>query len=335
MSKLYLIIPIFAIYLVQNTFSNPFDYIKSYFVKKKQKPSQLQRQNNLLSNNNKKKDNSILNDYVIIDKDSVAFEENEHIIKQLNELNKGNSKQIEEQYNETKKEYQKLIDDSKEQMQLSQNKLNKQTSAINDINSTMQQYNNKNKLKNNFQRIINLLSKRQNLEIIYRINNVWKNTIQNSITVYKFNKQYVKDTWSTFYEKNKNKLHNYDSDINQIEVLNLNKAMDFIDNCYNKNKLNETLQKIISTILRNNNIEVINRGNKAWNSAVKLAINKDKLSKEDVKDTWKVLYNKNIKLLEDKIIYLCYIDENGKLYKQVSNNNLFDLESANEFIDSI
>ena len=337
MSKFFLILPILAINCLSDVFCNPFDNIKNIFMKTDKKPSQLKRKNQIrLDNkiNNNKNNNENSNDYVIIDKDDIVIEEEDSTTKRLlNEIKK--NKQIEKQYNETKKEYDELMNDSRKQLQLSQEKLNKQNEIINNMNNVTQQYNNKAKLNEYFQHVIKLLSNNLNLENINRINDIWKNIIKNSITIYKFDKQYVKNTWETIYKKRKSKLNKYDFNTKQLEILNLSKAIEFIDNYYNQNKLNETLQKIISIVLKNNNIETIKKANKLWNSAIKLAINENKLSKDDVKSIWKKLYDKNIKLLEDKIIYLWYVDENSDLYDKVSKTNLFDLDKAIEFIEGL
>ena len=105
--------------------------------------------------------------------------------------------------------------------------------------------------------------------------------------------------------------------------------------------------------MKNNSIETINRSNNAWNSAIKLAINQYKLSKEDIKLAinqyklnkedikciWKIVYNKNKELLESKLFDLCFSNDNNldkatELYEQISETNIFDLNNAIKFIES-
>lgn len=368
MFKFYFILPILAISFSSDTFCDPIDSFKDISIKKEQnKLPKLKRKNQMIFdkkiNEDKTYNNNyeMYNDYVVVDKDDIIIEEEDRKTKHLlNEINK--NKQIKPQYNEIKKEYDLLMEDSNKQLQLSENeineqynklfknsmvqlqlsqdKLNKQNEIINDMNNTTQQYSNKKKLKQYFQKIIKLLLQRNNFKTINRINNNWKEIIKNSITTYKFDKQYVKNTWETIYKKNKSKLNQYNFNVNQIEIFNLNKAIEFINNCYNKNNLSETLQKIISTILKVKSIEVINKGNKAWNSAIKLAINEDKLSKKDVKSIWNGLYNEEKQLLEAILYDLCFGKERDKesnilLFNKMSETNLFDLNKAMRFIDSI
>ena len=246
MCKVYFFLPLFIISFIPNTFSNPYVYTDT------QKISPLKRKNQIIFDK-KTNNDKVYNNYVAINEDNYK-------LRQINELNKVETqysgilnqfnKETKPQYNKAlkkynrevkdfydiEKQYQGVINNSRKL----QEQFNKTKGKINNLNYKIKQNNAKIKLREQFIDIMKLMLDHNNdLHYINAINSSWQTIIRYNILEEKLDKQYVMYIWKRIYNiyKYDLKIYKYKTEqIRQIEILNLDEAIKFIDNCYNKNK---------------------------------------------------------------------------------------------------
>ncbi len=101
------------------------------------------------------------------------------------------------------------------------------------------------------------------------------------------------------------------------------------------------LQNIVKNILaiksrQNNdtNLSTLANLNKQWDNVISRAVTKNIVNKEEIKIIWTNIYTVNKKSLDNKLRALCGGTKN-KMYHQMSQINIFNLNKANKFIDKV